>query len=178
MEKFKVGDTVWLASYSSKEVIKPCPSCFGKKEVKLTLGNGDEVMLPCAGCAPGFDPPTGYSIEYEYSTAPRLIVIDKVTTEVNGSTETVTSGSDCYVLDAEKVFSNQEDARVFGEGLRLQAEREQLTRAEWIKKDKHRSFSWNAHYHLNQVKRLEKEIERHKAQATACKERARSTPQE
>ncbi len=47
MPKFKVGDTVWVAKCRYEPVQKLCPTCFGKKEVTLILGNGDSVILPC-----------------------------------------------------------------------------------------------------------------------------------
>lgn len=56
----KVGDSVWYAKCGLEQVKRICPTCFGKLEVKLILGNGDGVILPCDGCGHGCDAPTGH----------------------------------------------------------------------------------------------------------------------
>jgi len=39
MERFKIGDKVWVARYSENTAISvPCPVCYGKLKVTLILG--------------------------------------------------------------------------------------------------------------------------------------------
>lgn len=174
MPKFKVGDTVWIAKCNWKPVRKICPTCFGKLEITLILGNGDSVILPCKGCAPGYDPPRGYISEYEYVVGPESTVISGMKIEINYGKEDVRYYHGCYSsYDEKDLFETEEEARIVAYEKKAQLEVEQVTKAEHIKKDVQKSFSWNAHYHMRHAKEDRKSAEYHDKMAVICKARAK-----
>jgi len=171
MPKFKVGDTVWFAKCGIESVQKVCPTCFGKKEVTLILGNGDSVVLPCRGCAPGFDSPRGYISEYEYVTEPEMIAISGMSIEVNYGKEKVEYLQENRLYHEEDVYATKEEAQIRANEKKTQLEKEHTTRAEYIKKDVQKSFSWNAHYHMRHAKKDRESAEYHDKMAVICKAR-------
>ena len=74
--RFKIGDTVWTSDWGMKKVWVVCPVCDGNLEIKVTLGNGTEVMIDCRYCQAGIEPPKGKVISgYERSpTAERKVI--------------------------------------------------------------------------------------------------------
>ena len=173
MPKFKVGDTVWIAKCGIESVRKICPTCFGKKEVTLILGNGDSVILPCKGCGPGYDPPGGYISEYEYVTEPDSAVISGMTIEINHGEENVRYHGLQRVYDEKDIWATKEEAQIVAEEKKAQLDKDQVTRAEHIKKDVQKSFSWNAHYHMRHAKKDRESAEYHDKMAVLCKARAK-----
>ena len=178
MKQYKVGDVVWWAMIERyKQVTKPCPICFGNKEVTLILGNKEQVILPCNYCRSGYDDPSGTIIEHEWHGVPKQITIDGMEVQINslGEKREYHSGSPTshYILTDDDIFDTEEEALKKCEAIKQKVENEERTRAEYIKKDKVKSFSWNAGYHLREATRLEKDAARHREQAKLCKERAK-----
>jgi len=173
MEKFNIGDNVYNArcQWASKREL--CPICFGKLQVTLVLGNNDSVILPCNYCAPGFEYPTGCISIYDYIIEAELVTITDIKVEISSSGEIYKYHSGCYSYDTENLFTNKEDALKRAVELKEVLDRDQEKRIDWIKKDKKKSFSWDAGYHLRHIKDLKKEIERHEQKAVLCKQRAK-----
>jgi len=175
MPQFAVGDKVWFAKCQWETVKKTCPICFGKKEVTLVLGNGESILLPCQGCAPGCEPPTGFISEYEFVVEPELLIITGMEIEIDGEKEKVRyrSGSD-YFNDID-IFTTEEEARTIAELKKKWLVDEQRAKSENIKKNVHKSFSWNASYHMREAKRHRKDALYHDEKAKLCKERSNNT---
>lgn len=173
MAKFKVGDNVWFAScrYDNKSVL--CPTCFGKKQVTLILGNNGKVILPCQGCAPGFESPTGYIHEYDYVVDPEIVHITRVITETTGLDEKTEYRSGCSCYQEDRLFLTKEEAEVKALELKAELEKEQKSKADYIKKNKLKSYSWNAHYHMREAKSHRKQVEYHDKMAILCKEKSK-----
>lgn len=170
---FNIGDTVYYAAAGNKRIDIPCPICFGKRQVTLILGNGDSVELPCQYCGNGFDTPRGYIEEYEYiaEASPFLITGISINTTESGEKREYRSGSDnCYHnLHEDKCFATIEEALQAAISVKETMENEQKTRTEYIKKDKQKSFAWNAGYHMREAKRNRKDAEYHEEKAILCK---------
>src|SRR5687767_13466403 len=65
---FKIGDTVFQASYGRHERWITCPDCLGSRHVRVILGDDTEVKIECGGCNPGgYEPPLGRIRQYDYS---------------------------------------------------------------------------------------------------------------
>lgn len=177
MPKFRVGDKVWWAKcrWENKQIL--CPTCFGKKEVKLILGNGDEVTLPCQGCAPGFEFPTGQISEYDYVSEPEQVYITGMDIEINGNKEKVRYRGTSYIYDEEDLFLDQLEALAESQEKKRKLDEEQLTRTEYIKKNVHKSFSWNARYHMREAKQLRSKAEYHDKMAIVCKSKSKEDVQ-
>ena len=174
MKKYKVGDRVWLASYSSPRLVsETCPICYGKRQVILILGNDDTVTLPCEYCGKGFDGPRGYVNRYKYVAEVNHITIDSVEIIETRDGETREYRADNRCADIEDIFDTEEEAISRCEIKKQEAEHERMTRTEFIKVNVKQSFSWNAGYHLREAKRKESELEYHKNAAVFCKAKAR-----
>jgi len=169
MPKFKVGDTVWYAKCGLEQVRKICPTCYGKKEVTLILGNGDSVVLPCKGCAPGYNSPRGYIFEYEYIAEPEVIEISGMTIEIDHGEERVCYRGINRIYDEKDVWATEGEAKIVANEKKAQRDKDQITRAESIKKDIQKSFSWNAHYHIRHAKKDRESAEYHDKMAVICK---------
>jgi len=174
MDDIKIGDVLWLATTGQREKIKPCPVCYGKKEVMLILGNGDEVITPCAYCSLGFNPPTGHVHEWEYVVEPKLIVIDSIRKEETATGTKIELYYDrCYATDISKIFKTREDAEIKCAELVKEREIEQNTKAEYLKSNQAKSYSWNVGYYMRNVRDMEKKIEWYKDRARLCKAKSK-----
>ena len=173
MAKFSVGDVAWHASCRWEQIKIRCPTCFGKKEVTLILGNGDHIILPCGGCAPGYSDPSGYIHEYDYVVEPSPVTITGMNIEINGGVEKVQYRRGSHAFDDADMFSTEDEARASSEEKRKALVCEQQTRTEHMKNNVRKSFSWNAHYHMTEAKRHRKAATSHDEKAQLCKERGK-----
>jgi hypothetical protein len=175
MPKYKVGDSVWYAKCRWEPIRTLCPTCFGKKKVTLILGNGDQVTLPCEGCGRGYDPPSGYVHEYDYVVEPESIVICGMNVSIDGNKEKVDyRGGYGYVYYEDDLFLTREEALAKAQEKKAELENEQRTRSEYIKKEKQKSFSWNANYHMREAKRMRQQAEYHDGKAILCKAKSKT----
>jgi len=180
-DQFKVGDRPWWAVYERLTNVEiPCPVCYGNREVKLILGNGDEVQLPCDYCGKGYDDPKGYVHEYQAISKAEQVTIGSV-----HITETA-AGQDreyrvaknfvdgaCWCPKPEDLFDTEDEANARA-AEKAEADRlDHETRAEYIKKKTHKSFAWNAGYHMREAKRHRHDIEYHERMAVVCKARGK-----
>ena len=173
MAKFQVGDRPWVIHIGQTLVSQPCPVCFGKCVVTLILGNGDSVELPCENCARGYEPPTGRVTEYVFSSGARQETIVEVETKQSpGGIAVEYRTVDHYCYKEEEVFTTEAEALVLCSQKCAKADEEQRTRAEYIKENVKKKYSWNAGYHLREAKREEESAARHRAKAKLCKAKA------
>jgi hypothetical protein len=178
---YNVGDKAWLARDERKAVEIPCPVCFGKLRVILTLGNGDEVSLNCNACERGYYGPQGTITEYEYTAGAIQVTIDGVDIEQSprgekreyrwGSTGGEYASSWHNAHEGE-LFATKEEALEECKKLVSQREADQL-REIAVKCKPGRSYSWNAGYHLTCAKKAHKEAEYHEKMAVVCKGRSK-----
>lgn len=173
IKKFNVGDTAWYSKCRWEPVRKQCPTCFGKKEVVLTLGNDEQVVLPCGGCSPGYTSPTGTISEYEYVVEPVEIRITGLDIEIDGDSESIRYKSDNFRYDDDDLFLTKEEAATRAGGKKAKLDEEQQTRAEYIKQNVHKSFSWNAHYYMREARECRAKALRYDEKAKLCKERVK-----
>ena len=173
MRKYNVGDKVWYAYYEHTQVQKPCPVCFGNKEVTLTLGNKDKVLLPCDYCGHGFEPPRGYITEYEYVAKAEPFVITKIESEVNAISESRRYYSGNHYSGIEDLFDTEEKTLARCNERIKQQEIEETTNAYHLKKNHLKSYAWNAGYHLGRAKYHRKQAEYHDKKAILCKEKSK-----
>lgn len=174
MSKFMVGDRPWVIHIGQEQVSQLCPVCFGKCVVTLILGNGDSVELPCDNCARGYESPTGRVTEYVFSSGARQETIVQVETKQSpDSVEVEYRTVDHYCYKEDEVFYSEEDALALCAKKCAKAEEEQRTRAEYIKHNVNKKYSWNAGYHLREAKREEESAARHREKAKLCKAKAK-----
>jgi hypothetical protein len=174
MSKFNLGASVWLASFGNKQVQKTCIVCAGKKTVELILGTGEHVILPCDYCGKGWDGPRGFTMEYEFSAGAEELTIRQVDTKKTENGEI----SEYHFYDSrfakeEDVFATQEEALAKAEERCVQHEIEERTRAEYIKNNQAKSYSWNAGYWLREAKRMEENAIRYRERVILCKAKSK-----
>jgi len=174
MRVYNVGDSVWWARCGTLEVKNTCLVCFGKLQVTLILGDGSHIALPCDYCSKGYYEPKGYTVDYEYVSEPELRTISAVNVaqDANGETREYRS-HDNYILSAEDIFDTEAEAMERCKVRTAALAEEQRTRAEYIKANVNKKFSWNAGYHLREAKRKESEAIRHREKAAICKARGK-----
>lgn len=172
--KYNVGDKVWYAYYEHTQVQKPCPVCFGNKEVTLILGNRDKVLLPCDYCGHGFEPARGYVTKYEYVAKAEIFFITRIQSETDKVGEKRRYYSGNSYAEVQDLFDTEEQALVRCAEKVRQQEIEQTTRAYNIKANTLKSYAWNAGYHLSQARRHKKDAEYHDKMAVLCEEKRRN----
>jgi|SRR5660397_75051 len=175
----EVGDALWYAQFDvNRENKVQCPVCFGDLTVVMILGNGDHVKAPCGYCSAGYEGPRGWA--YEHTTVARAEVA--VITEVNISSTVTGQKREYYSelrgLEAEDLFDTEEEAQARAEAKAEEYREREESRAESIKAEAHRSFSWNVGYHRREAKKKVKEAGRHEELAQLCEARVPKTREE
>lgn len=155
-EIFNVGDYVWYSQTHRVAKQVPCPVCFGKKEVIVVLGNGEQVITPCRYCEIGFEGPRGWvQGDYEWVADADLGKITSFRTEMQEDGElNVTyyfGGNGC---NHERCASTREEAiaKAIKECKEWQA-KEDLEKSTYVKKYGYRDYSYNAGYHRKEAER-------------------------
>ena len=172
MKKFKVGGVVYVTTCGQRFIKITCPVCFGKLEVTLILGDDSRVLLPCKYCAPGFEPPRGVVDEYVAGARVDTRIITSMDT-TESDVETHRYNCSGYISDDTNTFATQEEADEHAAKLAKEEQKRLTTQAEYLKKENHKSYSWNAGYHRRTAKKHRKDAEYHDEMAVLCKERAK-----
>lgn len=170
MKTFEIGQTVFMADFGKKEIFVTCPDCLGSKHVLVTLGDGSEVTIECGGCDPGgYQPSQGVIRQYVYENKYRQHKVTGVkvsTTGVEYELDNYNSGS-YYTGKAEEVFATQEEA--IADGVLKKLEFEVAENKRLMSKTRNdKSWKWNATYHRNLIKKLERELEYHRSKVSVC----------
>jgi hypothetical protein len=171
---WKVGDMVYKSLFGQRKVEIECPVCFRKGVVALRLGNGEIVELDCGFCSDGIGTPSkGYVNEYRTVPGVERIRISGVTSREteNGVEYEYSSGN--YILYDKELFATEEEAIKDSHARSDEYNYAQENRAELIKKDKYKSYSWNAGYHMREAKSHKEKVEYHTNKARICKAKAK-----
>ena len=168
---FDVGDIVWVPDCGNERVPIPCPVCFGKKEVTLILGDESMVVLPCEGCGNGFEGPRGFVMEYRPNVGASQRIIKEVRVKNTASGQEIEYlSNEGWILRPESTFSTKEEAEKNSVAKKEILEKEESLR---VKHKDSKSYSWNALYHMRQVKDAQQKIDYHSKMARICKDRTR-----
>lgn len=169
MSKFKLGDTVWIATSETVEERVTCPDCMGKKYLTVIMGDDSRVTIDCANCAPGFEYPRGYIILYNHIASVRQVIIDGI--EEN-TEETWYRFEKCRTILEQELFVDKEGAE--SRAAELVQERNDEEKKRLITKEKHNhTWAWNATYHRRCIKQAEENIIYHTAKLEAAKQYVR-----
>jgi len=172
---FNIGDAVWVARYGLLKKEITCPVCFGKKKATLILGDGNQVELPCTYCTLGYEPPRGF-VE-EYVTEKRVgveVIAGREIVEGNEPIRVRYTTHGGYSHDPDVVFATKEEADAKADALCAEETERREKLAIYLKEKASKSFSWNAGYHLREVKQHREKIAYHERMAVLCKARARA----
>lgn len=159
---FNRGDKVWHASF--KRILKRvvCPECFGKKYLTVILGDDSRVIIDCAGCSAGYDPPKGYVEYFEHSADVELVTICEV--RIYNSIEYGFNHQESLdftvhrIANDKNMFATKPEAEVRAQKLAEEWNQEQLAKIHQ-KKNNDRSWSWHVHYYRKMIRDAEQTIE-------------------
>jgi hypothetical protein len=177
MKEYNIGDTVWVPRAEYRDIIIPCPICFTKGVVHLILGDDSVCELACDYCRDYSHYPhaTGYVKERAFVQKAESYVVTGKNVSYQGNEVKISYQSNYYSLSSEDLFDTMEEAFDKSKEKAKELQDAYNYRTEHIKHDVKKKFSWNAGYHLRQVKEKTKEIERHLHCAKICKERSKET---
>lgn len=172
MNQFNIGDDVFFASYGPMtEVWIECPECAGTLAHEIILGCGDRVSIECANCGPGYESPTGKIRTYEPLASVKPFTITGMEIR-EGKTRYYSATS--HIRDDYNVFATHDEAMERADVLTQEyrdREAEKVTRKEKA----HKNWASNASYHRREIKRCEKDIERHKAKLAVASVKAKES---
>ncbi len=173
--KIKIGDTIYVSKFGSRQFRIDCPVCFGKKVIGLILGNDNVVEMSCDYCRhEGLgSPATGYITEWRRDAGTEKVCISEIRSRQTAVGEEVEylAGSRIYYM--EDVFSTEAAALAESEHRATKYNLEQETKAEFVKGKPDKNYSWNAGYHMRAIKNANQKIEYHSKMAKICKARAK-----
>lgn len=160
--KYNIGDKVWIASLLYKKQQTICPHCLGKKYLTVIMGDESRVTIECAGCQSGFDPPRGFVNYYGFEPEVKQITIEGMDTTPYQTEYKYNCSKFSYNTVQEKdLFPNKELADQKVNQLIEEKNKEEMDKLH-SKEQKHHTWSWNATYHRNQIKTLERDLEYHR----------------
>ena len=167
---FEIGQRVFVATASPYHQVEvPCPICFGKRIVKLELGNGEIQPVECDYCGKGFGGPRGVVKEYTVSSA---VIEGEVTGVTNRYGEWKIDCNHCS-YDLNTIFTSREDAEA--QRVLLHAKAEELVKKNYETqfKTNAKQSTWTIGYHKNCIKSLEKQMAWHRQKLGDAAERRR-----
>jgi len=92
-----------------------------------------------------------------------------MTVDIKSDKEDVRYYRGNHTYDEKDVWATKEEAQIVANAKKEQLDKDQATRAEYIKKDVQKSFSWNAHYHMRHAKKDRESADYHDKMAVICK---------
>jgi hypothetical protein len=157
--KYSIGQEVYYIESSlnyGKEI--PCPMCFGKLEVKLILGDGEECKVECGFCRRGCEEPSGMATTWEPVANLKKAKITGMNIEKD---EWIYILGFSHLKESEIYATEQEGGPIrqttYNE---LMRKKEEWFRDHFIEAKENQI--WNAGYHRRQIKDHEKSIEWHR----------------
>lgn len=169
MKVYSIGDKVWYAQRKAVARQELCPDCFGQCALTVIKGDGSQVSIACAGCASGYDTSKGYVTWHGHVIDVAEVVIEKV--ELT-PLKVEYGFHGCYHADQSCMFDTKEEAEVRALELAEEHNQDELARIYRKEKNNH-TWSWNAHYHRDCIKRAEKDLLYHTAKLNVAKVRAK-----
>lgn len=165
---FVIGKLYWLPVLTPHQVTAPCPVCYGKLAVVVTLGNGEHVAVACDGCGLGFSGPRGYVEEYSYDHGAKPFTVSAVSSM---------HGQDWWLQSVEgetaqwSALCETEDAALQASKQRMQGVVEENTRRSSARRSCDlKKVAWTVRYHEQCIADFEKKIQWHRSKVTERKQ--------
>lgn len=175
-EIFQIGESVWYATTNRTSKHVPCPVCYGKKEVTVILGNGEEIITPCRYCDRAFAGPSGWvEGDWEWTAEARLGTITSMRSDIDEFGEL----SVVYYFSGNG-HNHDSCSRTRDGALALSMKhclewqaKEDLEKSTYVKKYGYRDYSYNAGYHRREAERAYSNYLYHLDHAHHFEEKAR-----
>lgn len=161
MSKYQIGDTVWHASMKHSLKAVTCPDCFGRRALRVILGDDSEVVIDCQGCSLGYNPPRGHINVDVYEAEPDTLLIDRVELQqVNGEVVALYSGEGRYHAKESDLFTTEVEARERAKALAIEHSETAAQNLKRKEKDTH-TWAWNVTYHRRCIKQATRDLAYH-----------------
>lgn len=158
MNKYAIGQDVWIASCGVETKSIVCPDCLGKRFLTVIMGDDSSVTVECTGCREGYAGCVGKVKTYEYGASAKKITIGGMSIR-NGTVEyffNCSSGS-YNTVEEKDVFDNEASANESAKIQLIAHEESEKDRLHRRPKD-HHGWAFNATYHRSCLKRCESEL--------------------
>lgn len=168
--KYQLGQIVhWINSSCNYQKQIPCPMCFGKRFVTITLGDGSQIESMCGMCDRGIEHATGTATVWEPSAVVEAVTIQGISTR-----DGVQYEIGYRTVREHELFATQEEADI---ACAIELKRVKA-QAEQYYKDNFRTCTkkqiWSAGYHRSCIEREERSIEWHKMRLGLIKDKVKS----
>lgn len=164
-KEYNIGDRVFWAHVRGEEVSKKCIVCYGDRTVKVTLGNGEIVVVDCDYCEKGFERARGYTTEFEYKSDVQEIILDGKEVSENSEGKSIEYRLGNIILRVgESIFDTAEEAEKRVKEIVKKHDEEVIERGYYSKNQKVKSLGWKIGYHKRCAKQAKEEFERHSKQ--------------
>jgi hypothetical protein len=176
--KIVPGVTVWQAVSSPRRLTRACSICRGHKIVWVCNIEHDEFQVECEACGKGYEGPTGAEEYYEYGPMAKGLVVKSITRVEYSKTGDGAIEELSFSVEGEPSYSTFNHTYVYA------TPREALTEAtrrvdEKMLEDRRRARSrqyysaknaaWQARYHTDNIKDLERQLVYHRGKVEELK---------
>jgi len=152
--KHKINDRVWIADVSNIEEWITCPDCVGNKTLKVILGNGEELLIPCRCCFSQCHNSCLGIIRVRDKCEAKPLRVRIVGIEI---TESRIEYLLCFEtghtknFSEEKIYLKEDEAMAASADIIYQQKREEKKRLQ-LKEKPAKDWAWHVHYHREQIR--------------------------
>ncbi len=161
--EFQIGETLWLASFEREQTREPCPVCFGKKVVLLTLGDGSVVETRCDYCRDIMEGSKGF--EDVWTQKPRVklvtVAVRRIEEYQGGKREIEYLTEGGMVLDRKRLFETEAAAMACAEDLAAEQDNRDRDQRKRDRTNALNKVSWSVGYHKAKAAEARKVMEQH-----------------
>lgn len=162
---YSIGDVVWRVSRTPREISIQCPECAGTLALRVRLGNGDDLSLPCACCSAGYSP-SGVVKRWSHDVEPEVFTCRAVRVEGTAVSYRNRAGS---WEDVGNLFGTREECQEACAGLAAASAEAESKRQMVHLEHKRRDLAWSAHYWYRKRRDLRDDLERVEKRLNAIK---------
>lgn len=163
MNKFKIGDTIYIARYDKNETWAMCPDCFGSGQLTVVMGDESKVSIACECCKHGWEGSKGKIKIYECQPRAEKTTVSSLDIKVTAQGEIVEyhfNQHNCgySVVSEEKVFATEAEALEYAKGLKADADSEEAVRLHRKLKTE-KKWAWHVSYYRKMLRDAKNQIE-------------------
>lgn len=167
--KYKIGDTLFVATVDRRPNMITCPDCGGTLIIHAILFDGTEHVIECSSCSHGYEGPNG--LVQDWTITPRVNTVHVTGMEIEEGLPVeykINLGPGLYrTFKEEDLFED----RIHAEDKALILTRQQQAEEERrvaSKEQPHKTWARNIAYHRQRIRLAKKELEYHTAKLNAA----------
>lgn len=169
-KELNIGDKVWWAVCKSEQVKNECIVCFGKREITILLGNGEQVKTECEYCKNGFENARGFTMDYKRTSDIKEIIITGKEVVENEKGRKIEYRYQNYCLYFnDNIFIVKEDAENRLVEMIKEYEQEEVKRIIERKKSITNHLSWSIGYYKKELKNAQNKVDYYLRKITELK---------